>query len=63
MVVSQAGVPIHLGVHSWAVQASMTWLFAQVIPGLGSLSDLSPTNANASIGPQMPQLAVDASAH
>ena len=37
MVVTQAGVPVHLGVHSSATQASMTWLFAQVIPGLGSL--------------------------
>ena len=50
MVVAQARVPIHLGVHSWDAQASMTWLFAQVIPGLGSLSGLSPTSANASLG-------------
>ena len=42
MVVTQAGVPVHLGVHSWAMQVAMTQLFAQVIPGLGSLSGLSP---------------------
>ena len=41
MVVTQAGVPVHLGVHSSATQASMTWLFAQVIPGLGSLDGSS----------------------
>ena len=34
MVVTQARVPVHLGVHSYAAMASMTWLFAQVIPGL-----------------------------
>ena len=37
MVVAQAGVPVHLGVNNWATTASMTQLFAQVIPGLGSL--------------------------
>ena len=37
MVVAQAGVPIHLGVNNWATTTSMTRLFAQVIPGLGSL--------------------------
>ena len=37
MVVTQAGVPVHLGVNNWATTASMTRLFAQVIPGLGSL--------------------------
>ena len=37
MVVAQAGVPLHLGVNNWATTASMTWLFTQVIPGLGSL--------------------------
>ena len=37
MVVAQAGVPIHLGVNNWATTMSMTRLFAQVIPGLGSL--------------------------
>ena len=37
MVVAQAGVPVHLGVNNWATTASMTRLFAQVIPGLGSL--------------------------
>ena len=58
MVVAQARVPVHLGVHSWAIQASMTRLFAQVIPGLGSLSGLSPTNTNTSIGTQMSQPAV-----
>ena len=58
MVVAQARVPIHLGVHIWAAQASMTRLFAQVIPGLGSLSCLSLASTNASIGTQTPQLAV-----
>ena len=58
MVVAQAGVPIHLGVHSWAAQVSMTQLFTQVILGLGSLSGLSPTSANASLGMQTSQLAV-----
>ena len=38
MVVTQAGVLVHLGVHSWATQASMTQLFTQVILGLVSLS-------------------------
>ena len=37
MVVTQAGISIHLGVNNWAATASMTRLFAQVIPGLGSL--------------------------
>ena len=37
MVVAQAGVPVHLGINNWATTASMTRLFAQVIPGLGSL--------------------------
>ena len=37
MVVTQAGVPVHLGINNWATTASMTQLFAQVIPGLGSL--------------------------
>ena len=55
MVVAQAGAPIHLGVHSWAAQASMTQLFTQVILGLGSLSGLSPGSVNASLGRQMSQ--------
>ena len=58
MVVAQAGVPIHLGVHSWAAQVSMTRLFTQVILGLGSLSGLSPISANTSLGMQTSQLAV-----
>ena len=58
MMDAQAGVPVHLRVHSWVAQASLTRLFAQVILGLGSLSGLSTTNTNASIGTQMPQLAV-----
>ena len=37
MVVAQAGIPVHLGVNNWATTASMTRLFTQVIPGLGSL--------------------------
>ena len=60
MVVTQARVPVHLGVHSWATQASMTQLFAQVILGLGSLSGLSPANTTTSIGAQMAQPAVPA---
>ena len=31
MVVTQAGVPIHLGVNNWATTASMTWLITQPI--------------------------------
>ena len=44
MVVAQAGVPLHLGDHTWAAMASMTRLFTQVILGLGSLplQPLSP---------------------
>ena len=34
MVVAQAGVPVHLGIHSWGTEVSLTRLFAQVIPGL-----------------------------
>ena len=37
MVVTQASILVHLGVNNWATMASMTWLFAQVILGLGSL--------------------------
>ena len=37
MVVAQASIPVHLGVNNWATTALMTWLFTQVIPGLGSL--------------------------
>ena len=37
MVVAQASVPIHLGINNWATTTSMTQLFTQVIPGLGSL--------------------------
>ena len=58
MVVAQARVPVHLGVHSWAAQASITWLFVQVVPGLGSLSGLSPASANASLGMRTSQPAV-----
>ena len=58
MVVAQARIAIHLRVHSWATQASMTRLFAQVIPGLGSLSGLSPANTDTSIGTQTSQPAV-----
>ena len=60
LVVAQAGVPIHLGVHSWAAQVSMTRLFAQVIPGLGSLSGLNPGRANASLGTNTTQPAASA---
>ena len=44
MVITQAGVPVHLGVYRWATQASMTRLFAQVIPGLGSFSGSAPAS-------------------
>ena len=54
MVIIQAGVPVHLGVHSWAAQSAMTRLFAQVIPGLGSLSGLSPATPSMSV--KMPQM-------
>ena len=37
MVVTQASVPVHLGVNNWATTASMTRLFTQVIPSLDSL--------------------------
>ena len=37
MVVTQTSVPIHLGVNNLTTTTSMTRLFAQVIPGLGSL--------------------------
>ena len=37
VVVAQAGVPVQLGVNNRATTTSMTRLFAQVIPGLGSL--------------------------
>ena len=37
MVVTQAGVPVHLGINNWATTASMARLFAQVILGLGFL--------------------------
>ena len=57
MVVAQARVPTHLGVHSWAAKVSMTQLFAQVILGLGSLSGLSPVSANASLSMQTSQTA------
>ena len=43
MVVTQAGVPVHLGVNNWATTASMTQLFAQVILGLGSLHRCTTT--------------------
>ena len=42
MVVPQAKVPVHLGIHNWATQALLTWLFAQVIPGLRSLTSPGP---------------------
>ena len=37
MVVTQTGPPVHSGMHSWATQVSLTWLFTQVVPALGSL--------------------------
>ena len=48
MVVTQAGVPLHLGVHTWAAMASMTQLFTQVIPGLGSLHRHTPATITRS---------------
>ena len=53
MVVAQAGVPVHLRVHSWAATASMTRLFTQVILGLGSLSRYAPaTIARSTAAPE-----------
>ena len=37
MVVAQTSPPVRSGMHSWATQASLTRLFTQVVPGLGSL--------------------------
>ena len=37
MVVTQTGSPVHSGMHNWATQASLTRLFTQVVPALGSL--------------------------
>ena len=48
MVVAQAGVLVHLVVSNWATTASMTQLFAQVIPGLGSLHGCTPATASSS---------------
>ena len=44
MVVTQTGPPVHSGMHNWATQASLTQLFTQVVPALGSLehSKLQP---------------------
>ena len=56
MVVTQARVPVHLGVHSWAMQASMTWLFAQVIPGLGSFSGSAPASIAGSTAAVMEEV-------
>ena len=37
MVVTQTGSPVRSGMHNWATQASLTRLFTQVVPALGSL--------------------------
>ena len=41
MVAAQTGPPVHSSMHKWATQASLTWLFTQVIPALGTLNILS----------------------
>ena len=58
MVVAQARVPVHLGVHSWATQAALAQLFAQVILGLGSLDHFIPAISPGSA--QISQLATPA---
>ena len=42
MVVAQTGPPVHSGMHSWATQVSLTWLFTQVVPALRSLEHSKP---------------------
>ena len=42
MVIAQARVPVNLGINNWAVQVSLARLLAQVIPGIRTLSHLSP---------------------
>ena len=42
MVVTQTSPPIRFGMHNWATQASLTRLFTQVIPTLGSLEHCNP---------------------
>ena len=42
MVVAQTSPPVHSSMHSWATQASLTWLFTQVVPALGSLEHSKP---------------------
>ena len=59
MVVAQARVPVHLGVHSWAMLASMTRLFAQVIPGLGSFSGSAPASIAGSTWMSQPAAATE----
>ena len=49
MVVTQAGAPLHLGVHTWAAMASMNLLFTQVIPGLSSLHGHTPATITRSM--------------
>ena len=42
MVIAQTSPPVHSGMHSWATQASLTRLFTQVVPALGSLEHSKP---------------------
>ena len=54
MVVTQTGPPVCSGMHNWATQASLTWLFTQVVPALGSLehSKLAIHSSGTRIAPQ-----------
>ena len=49
------GVPVHLGVNNWAYTASMTQLFTQVIPGLGSLHRYTETSEQIEYMPIAPK--------
>ena len=59
MVVAQAGVLVHLRVHSWGTQASMTRLFAQVIPGLGFVSASAPASIAGSALMSQPEAVME----
>ena len=39
MLMAQARLPVHLCINNWPTQVSLTRLIAQVIPGLGSLTN------------------------
>ena len=58
MVVAQAGPPVRFGMHNWATQASLTQLFTQVVPALGSLehSKLATPSTGTWFAQQPPHL-------